>query len=184
MSSYQMPDPDKLQILLTGLLANDVTAETCTDFSIDSLSAVAVYESASGQIRAGCICDIRLANFLGAALAMIPIKQAQNAADSGVLPENSGENLREVLNIASRLFIKIDSPCLNLRDFYTPGDKAAPGLHEMMKSMSNILPLEVTVDKYGSGKMSFFLDLLENGNPLQLPDHGYFNQNGFDIRTH
>lgn len=65
---------------------------------------VATYVDHTIAVRRVLICDLALANSMGAAMSMIPAGVARDATKSGNIGEHILGNLREILNICVNLF--------------------------------------------------------------------------------
>jgi len=102
-----MPSPDNARSLLGRLLDREVTVVLSRD-SVEFRSAgpavLALYEDDQKICRRAVVCDMPLAASLGAGLAMIPPRIAEEGARKSALPENLAENYAEICNVMSRLF--------------------------------------------------------------------------------
>ncbi|NLA35444.1 MAG: hypothetical protein GX868_07120 [Actinobacteria bacterium] len=98
------PTPDAVRTLLAGLLGRQVTVSDLAASECAGALAGRYVTSADGEVAAGFVCDLGAAAYLGAALTLVPRTQAEECIANGQISDTLGENLTEVLNIASRLF--------------------------------------------------------------------------------
>ncbi|HTV95028.1 MAG TPA: hypothetical protein VME42_03475 [Steroidobacteraceae bacterium] len=112
---YSLPDAPKVLHLL-GMLFDglDVKAGGTFDQSPVGGSWFGVFIGAAGEPVALCGADAQLAASFGAALSMLPPNAAKEAAKARELSDTMRENLREVMNICTRLVLDGDSPHLKL----------------------------------------------------------------------
>ena len=65
---------------------------------------VASYVDDTSAVQRVLVCDLALANSMGAAMSLIPAGVANDATKAGIVAENIQSNLSEVLNICVNLF--------------------------------------------------------------------------------
>jgi hypothetical protein len=90
--------------MLRDLLGKQVVVKRVSP-TISVTTHIARYVDDAGGPSALCACDITLASSMGAALALIPSRVAVEAARRGELSPEMLDNLHEVLNVASALFL-------------------------------------------------------------------------------
>jgi hypothetical protein len=114
----------------------------------------ATYNNAEGGLEFAIICELKLANSLGAALAMIPPGGAEDASAEGVIPENIGENLYEVLNILSAAFADAEHHRVVLDKVFHPDQPLEADLAAKVDAAQNLIQIEYETGRYQAGKMS------------------------------
>ena len=152
----KIPLPDATQVReLLGMLFDGmmVKAGGKTDVSPGSKAYVGVYVSDNGTTVALCACDLALAASSSAALSMLPPGVAKEAAKSGELTDVMLANLREVMNICTRLVLREDTPHVRLETRCQAGKlpASAAALAAGPKARADF---EITLAKYGSGKFA------------------------------
>ena len=112
---YPLPDAPKVQNIL-GMLFDglDVKAGGAFDQTSEGGAWFGVFVNDDGTPVALCGADASLAAGLSAALSMLPPWAAKEAAHSRELSGTMCENLREVMNICTRLVLDSSSPHLKL----------------------------------------------------------------------
>ena len=150
MSTIPLPDAAQVKDLL-GFLFDGLTVKPAAklDASAASASFVAVYISDDGAARALCACDLSFAANGGAALSMLPPAAAKDAIQAKELTSTMSDNLREVMNICTRLILKDGSPHLRLQQVVPAKQMPAP-VAAIAGSKSRV-DFEVGLGKYGTG---------------------------------
>ncbi len=155
MDRYGLPDTESAHALLASLLMPDVeVTETPAPIKADTVAVSAVYTNEDGVVGALCLCDAAAANYIGAALSLIPFGVAGDNAKSGVVDGVIRENLHEVLNICVNLFSVGSLPRLVFRDMVGPGQDTPEDIQSALSSFSSRIDFQLDVSRYGTGRMS------------------------------
>ncbi len=102
-----------------------------------------------------CACDHAFAAYAGASLTMIPKGVAEEAAANGDFSKPVLDNVSEIMNICSRLFMNNRTPHLRLdRTYPSPGEVPAEQKCDA-GSMAARSDYEVTIPNYGQGRIAF-----------------------------
>lgn len=114
-TAYPLPDAPKVQHIL-GMLFDGLDVKTGGTFdqTPDGGAWFGVFVDDEGTPVALCGADVSLAAGLSSALSMLPPSAAKEAAQSRELSGGMCENLREVMNICTRLVLDSTSPHLKL----------------------------------------------------------------------
>ncbi len=105
MFSNPLPTLNTVERLIHCLLGNQVEARNSAPGpDLTKPHVVASYVDDSNAVQRVLICELGLANSMGAAMSMIPAGVANDATKAGVVAENIASNLGEVLNICVNLF--------------------------------------------------------------------------------
>jgi len=155
MSKYPLPESDQIKTLLHSILASPVEVKDASSIDASSLQVAAAYATDDGDIGAVCLCDLGAANYLGAALTLIPPAVAGENAKAGRVDGPILENLHEVLNICVSLFASPHLPRLFLRDVAVSGRDLPEDVPRALQEASGRLDVDVEVGRYGSGQMRF-----------------------------
>jgi hypothetical protein len=151
---YPLPDVPQVKSLLSMLFDGlDVKAGTKPDVSAKSGSYCGVYVADDGTPGALCVCDIAFAANSGAALSMLPPPVAKEAARIKELTEVMIANLREVMNICTRLLLREGSPHLKLQDLCQVSAIAAPSA-AILTAPKGRADFDIAIGKYGHGLLS------------------------------
>ena len=150
MPGYLLPaDDERLKETLTMIFGLEPEI-TSSDLDADSASHVAIYVNAEGETVATCYCDMMAAGSLACALSLIPPGLCDEMIADGTLTEVAEENLREVMNMFSSLFMNDQSDHLKLSHVV----KMSDGVAEIVET-SERSALSVDSGKYKSGRIAF-----------------------------
>ncbi len=155
-TNYPFPKPEQIRQIIMDLLGREVTVVRGDEFVLerDTPAVVSDYIADNGSIAAICMTDLRLSNALGAALTMVPPAQVDEIVKKWVVDEQNLENLAEIVNIMARLFNSDDCEHLKWNKAHTlPGDLPEE-TSTLMKAPLARRDYDVTLDEYGSGKLS------------------------------
>jgi len=153
---YPLPDVPKIRGIL-GLLFDhiEVKAGGNVDSSPDSGSHVGVYIADDGAPVALCACDAQLSAYWGSALSMLPIPMAREAARARALNDVMIGNLREIMNICTRLVMCDTSPHLRLDDVYHVRELPSAAARFLASAARDRRDFQIGVPKYGHGQLAF-----------------------------
>ena len=151
---YPIPDGLKVRSIL-GLLFEGIQVKSggVLDSSPTSGSHLGVYIADNGQPVALCACDSELSAYWSAALSMLSVADARAAARDRKLNEVMVGNLREIMNICTRLVTSDNSPHLRLDDVYPAAQLPAPAA-ALIAAAKGRGDFHVAVPKYGTGQLA------------------------------
>jgi hypothetical protein len=155
LSPGKIPLPDVTQVReLLGMIFDGMMVKVGgkTDVSPASKSYVGVYVTDNDTTVALVACDLAFAANSGAALSMLPPNVAKEAAKSGALTDVMVANLREVMNICTRLVLREDSPHVRLTTLCQAGKLPAPAAAIAAGAKARA-DFEITLAKYGPGQL-------------------------------
>ena len=154
-TAYPLPDGPKIVDML-GLLFDglDVKPGGTFDQTPAGGSWFGVFVADSGNPVALCGADANLAATFGAAFSMLPVSAAKDAAKSRELTGVMIENMREIMNICSRLVMDATSPHLKLDQIYPAKSLPAPAA-ALLGAPSGRREFQVQLPKYGCGVLTF-----------------------------
>jgi len=146
---------ENLTSILSGLFEGESTCNQIeSPVPVTNPRSVGTYNDCEGNFLFALTCDLSVANGLGAALAMIPPGGAEDATDEGVVPDNIGENLYEVLNICSAVFADYHGQRIVLDKVYNPGDAIEDEVAAKIEAAGCLIQVEYGVQRYQSGNIS------------------------------
>lgn len=153
-TTYPLPDVmlvrELLGMLFDGLI---VKAGGKLDLTPKSNAYVALYVADDGSPAALCACDIAFAANSGAALSMLPPNVAKDAVKSAELTDVMAANLREVMNICTRLVLRENSPHVRLDSVSGAGKLPGPAAG-LIAAAKGRIDFEVSLGKYGGGQIA------------------------------
>lgn len=153
-TTYPLPDAGKVRNIL-GLLFDglDIKNGAKSDLGPNTGAWLAVYVSDEGKPVAFCATDLALSAASSAALSMLPPAAAQDAVKSKELTDVMRGNLREIMNICSRLLMTDASAHLKLEEVY-PAKALPAAAGEALKRVAGRTDFELKMPKYGGGVLS------------------------------
>ena len=122
-----------------------------------SPSVVGVFKRDDGAVAALVMLDVALAANASAALVLIPPGVAGESARSGKLSENLYENVKEVLNVCSRLFAVPGTPHVRMKGTHLVPPPAPAEIAGMLGKPNSRLDLEINVPGYAGGRMAVLI---------------------------
>ncbi len=146
---FQLPDGQALKATLAMIYGEEPEVSEQLHEDVTS-THVATYVDADNNHAAYCFCDMSAAASLACALSLVPVPTAQDMIDQAALSEIAQENLYEVMNIFSSLFMNDDSDHLRLatvNPLLEANDISATDMRISAYQLSNI--------KYPTGCISF-----------------------------
>ena len=150
-----VPHPKQIRDLFLGLTGRDVEVGPVNPVVPGRDPAVvAVFVTDKLGTGAAVACDLPLAAYAGAALGLVPLPRAQEAIESGVLPEDLTENFAEVVNVMASVFNEPEAPHLKLYKVHAVGEKLPTDVASCLGYVVRRLDLRVEVAGYGAGRLS------------------------------
>lgn len=153
MATYPMPNEKKVLGILENLFDGIVVAPGKSFELVEAKSMVGVYVNDGGQPVAACATDLALSAVAGSALSMLPTPVCKEAVTSGTLTDSMKENLKEIMNIFSRLLMDDFSAHLKLSSMHPARGLPRPAAM-MLLEVRNRAHFKITVPRYGSGYLS------------------------------
>ncbi|MCP4599636.1 MAG: hypothetical protein GY847_03700 [Proteobacteria bacterium] len=154
------PNKKKIAELLTNLVGEEVnvTKSDSDSFEQEDFAAVGDYLSDDGVPLALCAVDVQLANWLGAALAMIPKGAVEEDVKKKHFSEEIKENVQEIFNISASVFNKPDAPRHHFNKLHALLEEDIPqNLKELVDSPVDRADYEVEVPGYGTGMICYIV---------------------------
>jgi hypothetical protein len=150
-TAYPLPDVRKVQGILGTLFdALDVKLGGTFDQTPNGGAWFGVFIDHTGSPVALCGADVSLAASLSAALSMLPPASAKEAARSRELSAGMCENLREVMNICTRLVLDSTSPHLKLDQLY-PAKALPAAAAALLANAPGRREFNLQLPRYGGG---------------------------------
>jgi hypothetical protein len=153
-SAYPLPDVAKVNEIL-GLLFDglDVKLGGSFDQSPAGGAWFGVFVADSGEPVALCGADVNLAANFGAAFSMLPVNAAKEAAKTRELTSVMTENVREIMNICTRLVMDNNSAHLKLDQIYSVKTLPAPAA-ALLAPSARRREFQLQMPKYGGGVLT------------------------------
>ncbi len=154
-SAYPLPDAPKIAQML-GMLFDglDVKAGGKFDQSPAGGAWFGVFVADSGEPVALCGVDANLAASLGCAFSMLPAGMVKDAAKSRDLTGVMIDNIREIMNICTRLVMDANSPHLKLEQIH-PSKSLPAAAAALLGAPKGRCEFQLQLQKYGGGTLTF-----------------------------
>jgi two-component system chemotaxis response regulator CheY len=151
-----LPTANHLLKVLETLLGRAVGANDSTTMVRGDAAALSwSYVFADGGLAAAGAVDLRLAAILGAGLGMLPQSRMSEALDSGTLPKELEDNLREIVNILVGLYAPMSDEHITLGGIWGKSAQDIPGdVAELLACRTRRLDAVVSLAGYGQGCLS------------------------------
>jgi hypothetical protein len=153
-SAFPLPDVLKIKQVL-GMLFDglEVKPGGTFDWAPAGGAWIGVFIADDGAPVALCAMDVNLAASFGAALSMLPPGAAKDAAKSKDLTSVMIDNLREIMNISTRLLMNDTSPHLKLEQLY-PMKSLPATAATLLGAPHPRTQFQMQLGKYGGGVLS------------------------------
>jgi hypothetical protein len=153
-SPYPLPDVAKV-IEILGLLFDGLEVKLGGAFDQTPAGGAwfAVFIADSGEPVALCGADVNLAANFGAAFSMLPVNAAKEAAKARELTSVMTENVREIMNICTRLVMDNTSPHLKLDQIY-PVKSLPAAAAALLAAATRRREFQLQMPKYGGGVLT------------------------------
>jgi hypothetical protein len=158
-SKVPLPIQEVLKDFFVDLLGKGAAASKAREMKLDPNDerqlVVSVWEDKFNRIGAICVAEQMMAAIAGAALVLAPPALVADVEKEGVLPDNLLDNYNEVVNILSSVMNQTEAVHLRLTKTYMwPSDELPGDVWKVAKEPSNRRDFDLTVDGYGSSKIS------------------------------
>jgi hypothetical protein len=154
-TAFPLPDGPKITQML-GLLFDGLDVKLGGTFDQTPAGGAwfGVFVADSGEPVAMCGADANLAATFGAAFSMLPVGAAKDAAKTRELTPVMIDNMREIMNICTRLVMDNSSPHLKLDQIYPCKSLPAPAA-ALLGAPQGRREFQVQMPKYGGGVITF-----------------------------
>jgi hypothetical protein len=153
-TAYPLPDVRKIAQIL-GTLFDGLVVKPGGAFDQTPAGGgwFGVFVADNGDPVALCGADGNLAASFGAAFSMLPVAAAKDAAKSRALTDVMKENVREIMNICTRLMMNDTSPHLKLVQIYAANSLPAPAA-ALLSAPRGRREFQLRLPKYGEGVLT------------------------------
>ncbi|HJO36044.1 MAG: hypothetical protein SV108_03140 [Pseudomonadota bacterium] len=155
MPRQVLPTTEALHAMLEMLLGEEIAVAPAEPVSLRAPRGthLAVYVDDDDAAVALALADPALSAYAGAALTRVPPATAGESLESGELPENLLENLRETMNVLSRLLMNDDTPHLRLAQV-APSQATLPAQAALLPRLVQRADFQISIDDYGGGTLT------------------------------
>ena len=153
-TAYPLPDRTKIEQIL-GLLFDGLETKVGGVFDATSGGGAwfGVFVNDGGEPVALCGADVHLAASFGASFSMLPPAAVKEAVKSRDLTPVMIENVREIMNICTRLVMDAASAHLKLEQLY-PVKSLPPAAAALLGAPKGRREFQIQLPKYGGGVLT------------------------------
>ena len=154
-TDYILPKSKDLTATFGMLYGNNIDVAKADAKPLSENNVYGVFIDQEGAPVAATMCDAPFAAFSGSAMMMLPPGAAEESAETGELTQPMKENVHELINICSRLFMSDHTPHLKLGEMYLGESELPENVRSMIESAPDSAGFGVAFPRYGSGTISF-----------------------------
>ncbi|NRB40909.1 MAG: hypothetical protein HRU20_20975 [Pseudomonadales bacterium] len=152
MPAFNLSKASDFKALYIDMFDGMSTSDVATVSDIEDSAYVGTFVDDSATLVALCVLDLPLAAKMAAAITMFPPGAAEDAVDDGHVDEGLQDNLHEIMNICSRLYLNNNTPHLKHAKVVQVKD-AADEVKAFLEKRGDLAmnSIEVSLKKYGQG---------------------------------
>jgi len=154
-TDYLLPKAKDLTAAFGMLYGDGVDVKDGEPKPLSENKLYGLFVNSEGDPVAATMCDASFAAYAGSALMMLPPGAAEEAAETGDLTPVMEENVYELINICSRLFMGDNTPHLKLDKMYSDPGELPEKAREMIANAEGANGFGVEFPRYGAGNISF-----------------------------
>jgi hypothetical protein len=153
-TGYPLPDGNKI-VQILGLLFDGLDVKPGGTFDKTPAGGAwfGVFVSDDGEPVALCGADVTLAASFGAAFSMLPPGMVKDVVKSRELTGVMIDNVREIMNICTRLVMDADSPHLKLEQVY-PVKSLPAAAAGLLGAAQGHREFQIQLPRYGGGVLT------------------------------
>lgn len=153
--SFSTPSKAELKDML-GMLFNNLEVEDCdpVDLGANNLFFGLYLDDDDTPVTL-VVCDLPFSAYMGSSMTMLPPPVAADVIKSGKLEDMMVSNLKEVMNIVSRLFMLRGSDHLRFSTLHPASESLPETVSSLLVNIERQVFFDVEVPRYGSGKVGF-----------------------------
>jgi len=153
--SFSTPSKAELKDML-GMLFTNLDVQDCDPVALDASDLFfGLYLDDSDKPVTLVVCDLAFAAYMGSSMTMLPPPVAADVIKSGKLEDMMVGNLKEVMNIVSRLFMLRGGAHLRFATLHPATEALPEPVSGLMADIEKQVFFDVEVPRYGSGKVGF-----------------------------
>ena len=149
MSKFNIPNEDSLKELLSMVIGDEPQIGDLNGAADDQFSHMARFIDDDNALAALCFADMSLSAAMAAGLSMIPPAAAEEMVQEKALTPIANDNLYEVMNMLSSLYMDDHTPHLRLAEV------AELNLDGITLDSFERKDYAVDAGKYGKGNLTF-----------------------------
>jgi len=149
----ELPKLEEVQELVYGLVGQKVTLTRGGKIRSNQGGTVAIYVDDQDEMAAFMISDIAFAAYCGAALAMVPPRDAHQVVLAQELDDNLRENYQEIVNVAASLFCN-NGPHVRLKEMLPLSRELPDDVISALRRPVARMTIRAEIEGFGQGQIA------------------------------
>lgn len=155
--NFSTPSKAELKDML-GMLFSNLDVQDCDPIALDTDDlSFGLYLDDDDNPVTLVVCDLPFCAYMGSSMTMLPPPVAADAIKSGKLEDMMVGNVKEVMNIVSRLFMLRGGAHLRFTTLHSIKEGLPDSVSGMLGSIDQQVFFDVEIPRYGSGKVGFLV---------------------------
>lgn len=155
--SFSTPSKAELKDML-GMLFTNLEVQDCDpiDLGAENLFFGLYLDDDDNPVTL-VVCDLPFSAYMGSSMTMLPPPVAADVIKSGKLEDMMVGNLKEVMNIVSRLFMLRGGSHLRFTTLHPATESLPDTVSGLLVNIKKQVFFDVEVPRYGTGKVGFLV---------------------------
>ena len=155
--SFSTPSKAELKDML-GMLFTNLEVQDCDpiDLGAENLFFGLYLDDDDNPVTLA-VCDLPFSAYMGSSMTMLPPPVAADVIKSGKLEDMMVGNLKEVMNIVSRLFMLRGGSHLRFTTLHPATESLPDTVSGLLVNIKKQVFFDVEVPRYGTGKVGFLV---------------------------
>ena len=155
--SFSIPSKAELKDML-GMLFTNLDIKDCDPIALDADDLFfGLYLDDDDNPVTLVVCDLPFSAYMGSSMTMLPPPVAADTIKSGKLEDMMVSNVKEVMNIVSRLFMLRGGNHLRFTTLHPVKDGLPDSVSGLLADIDQQIYFDVEVPRYGTGKVGFLV---------------------------
>lgn len=155
--SFSTPSKAELKDML-GMLFTNLDVQDCEPIALDTSDLFfGLYLDDSDNPVALVVCDLLFSAYMGSSMTMLPPPVAAASIKSGKLEDMMVGNVKEVMNIVSRLFMLRGGAHLRFATLHGVSEGLPDAVSGLLENIGKQAFFDIEVPRYGVGKVGFLV---------------------------
>ena len=155
--SFSTPSKAELKDML-GMLFTNLDVQDCDPIALDADDLFfGLYLDDDDKPVTLVVCDMPFSAYMGSSMTMLPPPVAADVIKSGKLEDMMVGNIKEVMNIVSRLFMLRGGAHLRFATLHSVKEGLPESVSGLLANIDKQVFFDVEIPRYGTGKVGFLV---------------------------
>ena len=155
--SFSIPSKAELKDML-GMLFTNLEVQGCDPITLDTDDlSFGLYLDDDDNPVTLVVCDLAFCAYMGSSMTMLPPPVAADVIKSGKLEDMMIGNIKEVMNIVSRLFMLRGGAHLRFATLHSVNEGLPDSVSGLLGNIDQQAFFDVEIPRYGAGKVGFLV---------------------------